>query len=91
VKWCDAKDKAWLFGLDGRGEVHLAFEPIEREIARRLAFQEYRPSRDSRSELIEALTHHADGCSMAALSPACVARLSDSEPVPIYPMPSLIC
>jgi len=60
VKWRDAEASAWLFGPNGRREVHLAFEPVEGKVARRFAFGEDPPSCDARSELVEALTHQAN-------------------------------
>jgi hypothetical protein len=60
VKWRDAEESAWLFWRNRRRKVHLAFEPVKCEVARRLAFGDDPPSRDARSELVKALTHQAN-------------------------------
>ena len=69
MKWQDAEDSAWLFTRNRRREVHLAFKPVECEVARRFAFRENPPSRDARSDLVQALTHQANrllhGCVVA--------------------------
>lgn len=85
MKWRDAKERAWLVARDWRREVHLALEPIECKIARRFAFRKNPASRYTRSELVEALMHDADGllhrCVVASFRCAVERLRAGREPI----------
>jgi hypothetical protein len=57
MNWRNTEERAWLFWLDGRREVHLTLEPVECQVARRFAFGKYPPRCDSSFELGEAFAH----------------------------------